>query len=122
MTDANEIKKVLPDGVRQHFCWNLLWIRRCGGKWLNGRQSEAQTLGNEMDDQPPAGVIRHNRMYESMKPTNNTKTGTISMMSPILERIILSPVFRGSTLAVFVKVAGSSMGFLLQYSPEKQFL
>ena len=41
-------KKVLPEGIRQHFCWNLLWMRRYLRKWLSGRQSEAQTLGNEL--------------------------------------------------------------------------
>ena len=42
-------KKVLPEGVRQHFLLKLaLDAPLSKRKWLSGRQSEAQTRGNEL--------------------------------------------------------------------------
>ena len=35
-------KKVLPEGIRQHSCWNLLWMFRDAEENVCGRQNQSK--------------------------------------------------------------------------------
>jgi len=70
----------------------------------------------------PVGMSRLSTIYEAIKAIITRITSAVSKISPILERVFKNLVFCGSTLGIFVKVVGRSIGSLLHYSLEKPFL